>query len=146
MCLLDEVASWNAERIQCIASSHRKADNPLRSHSRLGIAMGIEYAAQAMAVHGAVLAASSAEADGQQRPKAGFLASVRGAVFYVDRLDDLGEDLSIEAVCMHSEGNTIMYQFSVRTRLSLQLLLDGRATVIVNADLVVAGNMNGIQK
>src|SRR5262250_1492609 len=58
MCLLDEVLSWDAARIRCRSGSHRAADNPLRAHGRLGAACGIEYAAQAMAVHGALVAAS----------------------------------------------------------------------------------------
>ena len=56
MCLLDYVEAWDRERIRCRASSHRAADNPLRAYGRLGAACGIEYAAQAMAVHGALLA------------------------------------------------------------------------------------------
>src|ERR1700752_1268025 len=59
MCLLDEVLSWDAMRIRCRSSSHRATDNPLRAHGRLGAACGIEYAAQAMAVHGALIASSA---------------------------------------------------------------------------------------
>ena len=59
MCLLDEVLSWDATRIRCRSNTHRTADNPLRAHGRLGAACGIEYAAQAMAVHGALVAASA---------------------------------------------------------------------------------------
>jgi predicted hotdog family 3-hydroxylacyl-ACP dehydratase len=54
MCLLDEVLDWNAQHIRCRTATHRAPDNPLRSHDRLGIACGIEYAAQAMALHGAL--------------------------------------------------------------------------------------------
>lgn len=56
MCLLDRVVKWDEQRIQCQAGSHRLGDNPLRSRDRLSAACGIEYAAQAMAVHGALLA------------------------------------------------------------------------------------------
>ena len=59
MCLLDAVLSWDATRIRCRSASHRTPDNPLRAHGRLGAACGIEYAAQAMAVHGALVAASA---------------------------------------------------------------------------------------
>jgi predicted hotdog family 3-hydroxylacyl-ACP dehydratase len=54
MCLLDEVLDWNAQHIRCRTATHRALDNPLRSHGRLGTACGIEYAAQAMALHGAL--------------------------------------------------------------------------------------------
>ena len=56
-------ADWNAERISCVSRSHRAADNPLRAGGRLGIACGIEYAAQAMAVHGALIAGAPASRD-----------------------------------------------------------------------------------
>src|SRR2546425_12108681 len=84
MCLLDCVEAWDAERIQCRAISHRALDNPLRAHNQLGAACGIEYAAQAMAVHGALLAPADSTA-----PRAGYLVSVRGVQFQVARLDDI---------------------------------------------------------
>ncbi|MBV8741496.1 MAG: hypothetical protein JOZ12_06890, partial [Sinobacteraceae bacterium] len=56
MCLLEEVLSWDATHAQCRSSTHRRADNPLRAYDRLGAACGVEYAAQAMAVHGALMA------------------------------------------------------------------------------------------
>ena len=56
MCLLDAVLDWDDARITCRATSHADPANPLRADGRLGAANGIEYAAQAMAVHGALLA------------------------------------------------------------------------------------------
>lgn len=129
MCLLDRVASFDEERLVCIATSHTNADNPLRAHGRLGAATGIEYAAQAMAVHGALLAQQEGG-----RPKAGFLASVRSVELHVERLDDVEDDLRIEAVRIHSEGNSILYQFTVHAAQTEQLLLEGRAAVILNAE------------
>lgn len=128
MCLLDGVASFDEERLVCIAISHAQADNPLRAHGRLGAATGIEYAAQAMAVHGALLAQGT-----EERPKAGFLASVRSVELHVERLDDVPGALRIEAVRIHSEGNSILYGFTVHADESGQLLLEGRAAVILDA-------------
>src|SRR5690606_38662745 len=91
MCLLDAVTDWDAQHIRCTASSDRAADNPLRAHDRLGAACGIEYAAQAMAAHGALLAAADSA------PRAGYLASVRGVDLHVERLDDVAADLDVEA-------------------------------------------------
>ncbi len=59
MCLLDAVVDWSETAISCRAVSHADPANPLRADGRLGAAAGIEYAAQAMAVHGALLAAAS---------------------------------------------------------------------------------------
>lgn len=129
MCLLDRVDSFNEESLVCMATSHAHADNPLRAHGRLGAATGIEYAAQAMAVHGALIAQGTGD-----RPKAGFLASVRSVELHVERLDDVPGALRIEAVRIHSEGNSILYGFTVHADEGGQLLLEGRAAVILNAE------------
>ena len=126
MCLLDGVEVWDEQRIRCRAASHRDAGNPLRAHGRLGAACGIEYAAQAMAVHGALVAA---QRDAAARP--GFLASARGVVMNVERLDDIGEDLQIEAERLSGDGNSILYAFTVRT--AAATLLEGRAAVVLDA-------------
>jgi predicted hotdog family 3-hydroxylacyl-ACP dehydratase len=60
MCLLDRLVAWDSESITCHASSHRDADNPLRSGGRLHAVAGVEYAAQAVALHGSLLAAHDA--------------------------------------------------------------------------------------
>jgi len=130
MCLLDGVESWDEENIQCRASSHRAEDNPLRAHGRLGAACGIEYAAQAMAVHGALLAPPEIAA-----PKSGFLVSVRGVQVHVARLDDILEDLTVQASRIMSNENNILYQFSVSA--AGRLLLEGRAAVVTNADALL---------
>ncbi|RJG07697.1 3-hydroxylacyl-ACP dehydratase [Noviherbaspirillum cavernae] len=126
MCLLDRVEEWDAQRIRCIAVSHRATDNPLRAHGRLAAACGIEYAAQAMAVHGALLAPDQAQ------PRMGFLASVRGATLHVDRLDDIAADLVVAVERFSGDGNNVLYDFTVSAE--GRMLLDGRAAVIMNAD------------
>lgn len=125
MCLLDAVTDWDGQHIRCTASSHRHADNPLRAHDRLGAPCGIEYAAQAMAAHGALLAAAD------DAPRAGYLASVRGVDLQVARLDDIAADLEIEAERLSGDGNTILYGFRVCA--AGRELLSGRAAVILDA-------------
>ena len=127
MCLLDQVESWDALHIQCRAVNHRDATHPLRAHGRLGSACGIEYAAQAMAVHGALLAPPD-----RARARAGFLVSVRGTQLAVARLDDISADLQVVATCITRSDNNILYEFRVSA--ANQLLLSGRAAIITNAD------------
>jgi predicted hotdog family 3-hydroxylacyl-ACP dehydratase len=134
MCLLDEVITWSAARVSCRSSTHREADNPLRAHGILGIACGIEYAAQAMAVHGALVAASSAADHGAPvtgAPVAGFLAAVRDVRFHSLRLDDVQGDLICDAVRMAGDATTALYEFELRSEAAL--LLRGRATVVFDA-------------
>lgn len=123
MCLLDEVLSWDEARMACRATSHRSPDNPLRAHGRLGAACGVEYAAQAMAVHGAVMARISGTL-----ARAGLLSSVRNLVLRVTRLDDLDSDLiaSVERVA-GDEGSTL-YEFTVAS--GGRELLSGRAGIV----------------
>lgn len=126
MCLLDKVVEWSVERIRCTSASHRRSDNPLRNEGKLGAACGIEYAAQAMAVHGALIAGEAGE------PRQGFLASVRGVELGVERLDDIAGELDIEAERLSGDDNNILYRFVVRS--GDRLLLAGRAAVILDAE------------
>jgi len=131
MCLLDCVKEWDEQRIQCRATSHRAIDNPLRANGRLGAACGIEYAAQAMAVHGALLAPPNSTG-----AKVGYLVSVRGTQLHVPRLDDITADLLVEASCITRSENNILYQFSVSA--ASVLLLEGRAAVVLNAEALTS--------
>jgi predicted hotdog family 3-hydroxylacyl-ACP dehydratase len=137
MCLLDEVTAWDAEHVQCTATSHRDPHNPLRSgglsgtQGRLAAVCGVEYAAQAMAVHGALLSASG------DRPRVGFLTSVRDVEPQVERLDTLEGPLLVEAERLSGNGNTILYRFALKH--GDRLLLTGRATVMLDAGDVTPG-------
>lgn len=126
MCLIDAVMEWSADRIVCSSSGHRAADHPLRAHGRLGIACGIELAAQTMAVHGAILAEAS-----PGRPRAGLLASVRCVRFWVSRLDDVESDLLCEVLRIMGDEGTALYEFELRSAASR--LISGRATVVLDA-------------
>ncbi|BAN27682.1 hotdog family protein [Caballeronia insecticola] len=128
MCLLDAVVAWDAERIRCTATSHLCAENPLRSKGRLAAVCGIEYAAQAMAVHGALVGSGAGD---QARPRVGMLTSVRGVQTHIDRLDTLDAPLDIEAERIGGDDNTVLYRFDVRC--AGRALLSGRAAVILDA-------------
>ena len=130
MCLLARVVSASPSEIRCAADSHRSPDNPLRLKGSLGAACGIEYAAQAMALHGALMA----EQRGQERPSMGFLISVRGVSMHVDRLDEVTDDLTVSAVCEADTGDHCMYGFSLTA--GHQVLLEGRAMVMLDASLM----------
>jgi predicted hotdog family 3-hydroxylacyl-ACP dehydratase len=125
MCLLDEVLDWNATKARCRSATHKSPTNPLRAHGRLGAVCGIEYAAQTMAVHGALIAAVTGA------PAAsGFLASVRGVELNIDRLDNLAEDLVACAERIAGDAATTLYEFTLST--SERVLLKGRAAIAFN--------------
>ncbi len=125
MCLLDAVEAWDERAIRCRATSHRAADNPLREGGALPASSAIEYAAQAMAVHGALLAPPAAA------PRTGFLASVRGVTLDTARLDTLDADLEIRAERVSGDDNNILYAFTVSA--AGASVASGRAAVILDA-------------
>jgi predicted hotdog family 3-hydroxylacyl-ACP dehydratase len=94
MLLLDKVLHFDVEEIECTASSHRDASNPLRLGDRLPIHVGIEYAAQAAGVHGGLRRRAQGLTD---TPAAGLLASCSRFSWNIDRLDKLPDDLHIKA-------------------------------------------------
>jgi predicted hotdog family 3-hydroxylacyl-ACP dehydratase len=134
MCLLDEVLDWDAQHILCRTATHRAPDNPLRSHDRLSIACGIEYAAQAMALHGALaggVANGAVDTLAARSSRVGLLASVRDVRLLVLRLDDIESDLICEVTHLAGDSRTALYEFALRDR--DRSLLSGRASVILDA-------------
>lgn len=125
MCLLDAVTRWDAAAIACVATSHRDPGNPLRADGHLGAACGVEYAAQAMALHGAL----SGAIDG--RPRRGYLVSLRGLQLHRARLDDLAGELVIDAVRQAGEAAHVLYAFTVSH--AGAALVAGRAAVVLDA-------------
>ncbi|HKT72401.1 MAG TPA: hypothetical protein VJQ47_05895 [Steroidobacteraceae bacterium] len=122
MCLLDSVVSWDDCRARCRATTHRALDNPLRARGQLGAACAIEYAAQSMAVHGALLASAAGTT-----VLAGLVASVRGVMITVLRLDDLEGDLLADVERVASDEHSALYVFGISHDGST--LVSGRATI-----------------
>jgi predicted hotdog family 3-hydroxylacyl-ACP dehydratase len=126
MCLLDAVQSWDAARIQCLTATHRWLGNPLRRNGWLGILCGIEYAAQAMAVHAALVPCGSI---GCRR---GYLASLRAVSCHAERLDLIPGTLIVEAECLNQEAIGAIYNFALRHEGGS--LIDGRAVVVLEGN------------
>jgi predicted hotdog family 3-hydroxylacyl-ACP dehydratase len=136
MCLLDTVVAWDDEHISCEASSHLSPQNPLRAYDRLGAACGVEYAAQAMAVHGALVGERQAGLAGTSPPRAGYLAGMRGVTLHVDRLDTVAGPLSVQAQRITGDDNTVLYSFALHG--AGQPLLSGRAIVVLDSSVLTA--------
>lgn len=126
MCLLHSVRRWSAERIECTARSHANLANPLRTPGGLLSTNAIEYAAQAMALHGTLCAAPGTP------PTPGFLASVRAVTLHVQRLDDIAGDLNIDVSLLAGDTRQALYTFTLHDDAG-RLLVDGRATVVLKA-------------
>jgi predicted hotdog family 3-hydroxylacyl-ACP dehydratase len=61
MCLLDRLERWDAQHLHASTARHADAANPLRTASGLMSANAIEFAAQAMALHGGLLVAEGTQ-------------------------------------------------------------------------------------
>ena len=98
--------------------------NPLRRAGILPAICGVEFALQAMALHGAL----SAEGTPQ---RAGFVSSLRDIEMKVERLDDIPTSLLILAEAIVAETNGFIYRFAIST--NGRDLLSGQAAVILPA-------------
>ena len=123
MCLLDDVVAWDANAIHARSRSHLRADNPLRSDGRLRAVHLCEYGAQAMAVHGGLLAR---EAGGVAAP--GFLVALRAVELFVERVDEFPEPLDVHAEKLLGDENG--WQYTFRIEHAGMLLASGRAAVL----------------
>jgi predicted hotdog family 3-hydroxylacyl-ACP dehydratase len=121
MCLLAAVRAYSDNDIHCIATDHRDPQHPLRRHDRLHALCGIEYAAQAMAVHGRLLAGDGA------KPAVGLIASVRDVRLLAQRLDDVAAALDIHATRLGGDAQAFIYEFDITAE--ARLLLAGRIAV-----------------
>lgn len=124
MCLLDGVEQWNETHIVCSSYSHRSETNPLRHGEQLAAVHGVEYAAQAMAVHGGLRAREK----GETNPP-GFLVALRDVKLHVERLDTINHPLHVEASELMRSGGSFIYEFLIEA--GGERLLEGRLTVMV---------------
>jgi predicted hotdog family 3-hydroxylacyl-ACP dehydratase len=131
MCLLERVVSWDSEKVVCEAINHRDTNHPLAQNKKLDATAAIEYAAQAMAVHGALIAESKVDAV----PKVGYLASVRDVTCAVPYLHALAGVLQIEATRLMGEDTRVMYEFQVSNE--GRVCVTGRAAVVMDAGLSI---------
>ena len=128
MCLLDRLLAWDAAGVRCSAVSHADPANPLRSAGGLLAPCAIEYAAQAMALHGALAAPAG------RAPAPGFLASARNVRLHVARLDDVPGAIEIEVAKIAGDERQALYRFALRAA-DGRALVDGRAAVVLNTPL-----------
>lgn len=126
MCLWDEVVGWDAASIRLRTASHTRAGNPLRSDGILRALHLCEYGAQAMAVHGGLLAKDAGGA-----PKAGMLVALRGVELHRARIDDLPGALEGEAELLAAGAGSQQYAFRIQH--AGTLLAEGRAAVVLQA-------------
>lgn len=122
MCLLERVIRWDEESLTAATATHRDPAHPLAQGGRLRAIHLCEYGAQAMAVHGGLIAAARG---GRARP--GLLVSLRDVELRCDFVHELAGELIVEARRLHASDSAWQYEFRVTH--DGQRLAQGRATV-----------------
>jgi predicted hotdog family 3-hydroxylacyl-ACP dehydratase len=120
MSLLEAVTHWDASSLACIALAPGPG-HPLLRDGALSAAVGCEYAAQAAAVHGALL-------DGGATPRAGMLAKLMDIDLQSPSFALDGGALAVHAALVSRMDAGCLYAFEVAQ--------DGRP--IVSGRLIVA--------
>ena len=123
MSLLDRVVAFDAAQIYMTALSHRDPANPLRNDGQLRALHLCEYAAQAMAVHGGLLAQRAGKVAAP-----GFLVSLRAVALHIARIDNLAGALDIHADQLIDAATSFQYAF--RIEYQNRPLATGRAAVM----------------
>jgi predicted hotdog family 3-hydroxylacyl-ACP dehydratase len=95
----------------------------LRSDGGLRAVHLCEYGAQAMAVHGGLVARAA-----RGRPAPGFLVALREILLAVERIDDIDDWLDVRARKLVGDTSGWQYQFIVECK--GHVLASGRAAVI----------------
>ena len=133
MCLIDRLNQWSPERAVCESCAHLRSTHPLSGKTRLGSASLIEVAAQAMALHGALLGSADAidPASPAAEQKHGVLAGVRKVVLHETDIAMIDVSLRVEVTLSSGDSNTALYAFDVSA--NGQSLASGRATVLFAA-------------
>jgi predicted hotdog family 3-hydroxylacyl-ACP dehydratase len=124
MALLDAVVSWDDATIHAITEASTLLHHPLRSESGLHVVHLAEHGAQAMAVHGALLALQK----GADAARPGRLVSLRDVSLDSEYVDASKGRLDVYAQCLHAGDDSAQYTFRVEQ--SGQVLASGRAAVI----------------
>ena len=126
MCLLERILDWDDSTIVAATTTHRSLDNPLRRAGRLHAVHLCEYGAQAMAIHGSLLAANLSE---PVRP--GLLVSLRDVRLLRGTIDDLEGELQVTATRVHGSPSAWRYSFEVTH--ARRAIADGLAMVALSA-------------
>lgn len=125
MCLLERIVRWDRDTLTAGTATHRDPANPLARDGRLRAIHLCEYGAQAMAVHGGLVASSQSTV-----PRPGMLVSLRDVELHCDFVHDLPGDLTVEARRIHDSGSA--WQYGFRVTHGDTLLAQGRATVALS--------------
>jgi predicted hotdog family 3-hydroxylacyl-ACP dehydratase len=127
MCLLDAVVAWDEQHIECRASGHSSPAHPLAQAGRLPATAAVEYAAQAMALHGRLV---QEHAGATAAPRRGFLAGLRSVRLHCRWIDADAASLTVRVSRYAGDEVQVLYDFEVAAG---RPVASGRAVVVLDA-------------
>jgi len=130
MSLLDKVSYADLTVLKASASSYLNSDNPLRFNGKLASINGIEYAAQAMAIHSHLLSEAKKSGKGEQdATQTGYIATIRNVEINTPFFPETKAIIAIEVAQLMSDTNGFTYQFQISCE--KKALISGKITIFV---------------
>lgn len=125
MVLLDKCISYSKNGLSCLSLSHIDTSNPLRTENGLSATCGIEYAAQAIALHSALLNGGNTGL--------GFLAICKNITFKLRYLDTITTEIqiSVKYISGSAELGLLQYGFVISASEGKQELLSGELGIAI---------------
>ncbi|MGN0922177.1 MAG: hypothetical protein ACI4NJ_10685 [Cellvibrio sp.] len=114
MCMLDEVVSFDEQKIECISRQLPRFDHPLEAYQQLAPELLIEYAAQAAAVHASLIQ------EGVGSRRAAYIGAIK-EVKLVGTVENCQIPLTILAQCLLSSEQGAIYTVEVRQNRDIKL-------------------------
>ena len=108
MVMLDTVLSCDDTSIICEIRNHQMPSHPLRVDGRLSALVGVEYAAQSMALHEALTRNS-----GGATARPGRLVGLRRVKVLAETLDEHEGELIVTANLLVGQGDVARYAFEI---------------------------------
>ena len=126
--LLDSCILSSAEGLTCISNSHTDKNNPLRNANGLSATSGVEYAAQAIAVHAAL--------QNNKNTGQGLLVACKNIICRLRYLDTIATEIQIqvEHIGGSVELGVLQYKFHINASGKVQKLISGELSIAITKE------------
>ncbi|MDO3387816.1 hypothetical protein QWI17_18375 [Gilvimarinus sp. SDUM040013] len=128
MVLIDSIIEHSDAHIVCQTNSHLDGDNPLRSDGVMSVFVGIEYAAQAMAIHTRLCSQGASP----NTPRKGVIAVASKLTAHTQQLDDFPQPLQVRTDIIAQTADSSLCSFAISA--GAQTVLEGQLTALVMDD------------
>ncbi len=136
MCLIDSILSWDQENLIAQTMSHQNKKNPLLYKNKITSIMGIEYAAQTMAIHFSLIHKYADKQKQGENKQGGYLATARNIQILEENLFDFQhpqlQALFISVIILMKDSQGYTYNFEISSNNTM--LICGKLTIFLGQD------------